>query len=70
MPRQREGAEIGLAEARDPEAGQDALQIAAVERVELAEWNAAGAHLLHGGLVLAAPGVREGWSVEVVAERA
>src|SRR5262245_3400418 len=40
-----------------------------VQHVELAERHAAGAHLLHRGLVLAAPGIGEGEPVELVATR-
>ena len=62
-------ASVASGSAREAEARQDALEVAPVQHVELAERDAAGAHLLHGGLVFAAPGVREGEPVEGVAER-
>ena len=35
-----------------------------MQHVKLAEADAAGAHLIHGALVFAAPGIREGEPVE------
>ena len=58
-----------LAKIGDAEARQDALQVAPMQHVELRERHAPRPHLLHGGLVLAAPGIGEGWPIEGMAER-
>ena len=50
------------------EARHETLEVAPVQHVELAERDAAGAHLFHAGLVFAPPGVGEGDPVEVVAQ--
>ena len=52
-----------------PEAGQDALEIAPVHDVEPCERLAAGAYLLHARLVFAAPGIGEGGPIEIEAFR-
>ena len=59
-----------LGQAGNPEARQDALEILPVQHVELRELRAARTDLLHRGLVLAAPGIREGEPIKRVAERA
>ena len=41
----------------------------AMQHVELAEWDAPGADLIHGGLILIAPGIREREPIDVMAER-
>jgi hypothetical protein len=58
-----------LRQVRHSKSWQDALEIAPVQHIELRERDAAGTHLLHGRLVLAAPGVGEGRPVRPVAER-
>ena len=40
-----------------------------MQHVELAERNTAAAHFVHGALVLAAPGIREGEPVELITLR-
>ena len=47
---------------------QDAFEIAPVQHIELGKRLPAGAHLLHSGLVFAAPGVREGRPIDLVAQ--
>ena len=69
MPGERQPAQNVLGEAFDAKLRQDALEVAPVQQVELREGQAAAPYLLHGGLVLPAPGVREGSPVEPVAER-
>ena len=59
MPRQIELAALLFGERSDMKARQDQLEIAPVQYVELAERYAAGAHLVHGALIFAAPGVGE-----------
>ena len=54
---------------RDPETRQDAIEIAPMQHVELAERHAAGAHLFHAGLVFVAPRIGEGEPVERVPAR-
>ena len=58
-----------LVEVRHLEARQDALEVAPVEDIELGERDLTRADLLHRGLILIAPGVREGEPVERVAHR-
>ncbi len=69
VPRQIEIARHLLGEAVDAETRQDALEIVPVQHVELAERDAAAAHLLHRRLVLVPPGIGEGKPVELVAGR-
>ena len=64
MPGQIELPQHILGKPADLEARQDAFEIAPVQHVELAERDAPGADLLHGALVLAAPGVGEGEPVD------
>ena len=53
----------------DVEPRQDALEVAPVQDVELAERQPAGADFLHRRLIFAAPGVGKGEPVERMAER-
>jgi hypothetical protein len=69
MPRQIELTALLLAQRADMKARQDQLEIAPVQYVELAERYAARAHLVHGALIFAAPGVGEGEPVERKSER-
>ena len=69
MPREIELRHDLLGERCDAEAGQDALEVAPMQHVELAERNCTVPHLVHGGLILAAPGIGEGEPIELVAER-
>ena len=64
MPRQIERAALLFGERADMKARQDQLEIAPVQYVELAERYAAGAHLVHGALIFAAPGVGKGRPIE------
>src|SRR5262249_17749009 len=68
VPREREVMHHLLGRL-DAEARGNAFEVAPVQHVELAERDTAGAHLVHGRLVLAAPGIREGEPVERQAER-
>ena len=67
MPRQIEIARRRFGKFGNAEPRQNAIQVAPVQHVELAERRAAGANLLHGGLVLVAPGIGEGQPVEAMA---
>ena len=67
MPREIEIARRLFRQIGNPKARQDAIEIAPVQRVELAEGHAAGTHVLHGGLVLVAPSVGEREPVELMA---
>src|SRR5256885_9825931 len=69
MPRQIEIARDILGQARHPEARQNAVEIAPMQHIELAERSTAGADLFHRRLVFVAPGVCEGEPVERIAER-
>ena len=69
MPRHVERAAIVLAQRVEIKARQDAIEIAPVQHIELAEGNAAGAHLFHCALIFAAPGVGERRPVARVAAR-
>src|SRR5271156_4093837 len=60
MPRHIEAATIVLAECVRAEARQDAIQIAPMQDIELAERQPPAPHLFHGPPVFAAPGVGEG----------
>jgi len=64
VPRQIELVALLLGERADMKARQDQLEIAPVQYVELAERYAAGAHLVHGALIFAAPGIGEGGPIE------
>jgi hypothetical protein len=67
VPCQVEIARHVLRQSREPEALADSIEIVPVQDVELAEGDAAGTHLLHGGLVLVTPGIGEGKPVELMA---
>jgi hypothetical protein len=58
-----------LGQRLDSEARQDALEVLSMQHVELGKGRAPRPHLLHGGLIFAAPGVSEGEPVDVMAER-
>jgi hypothetical protein len=68
VPGEVELAQRLVGQARNAEARQDALEVAAVQDVEPGERDAPLLHLGHGRLVFAAPGVREGGPIEIVAE--
>ena len=69
VPGEVEIARGVVLEIRNPEPRQDALEIAPMQHVELAERNAAGAHLFHAGLVFAAPRIGEGEPVKRMSPR-
>ena len=69
MPGEVQLGECLLAQVLKPEARQDALQVMAVQHVELGERQAAGTDFLHAGLVFRPPGVGEGDPVEVIPQR-
>src|SRR5262249_21649788 len=68
MPGEIEIAQHAFVEIIHREPRQDALEIPAVQHVELGEGNFSATHLLHTGLVLAAPGVGEFQPIERMAE--
>src|SRR5712671_4840097 len=59
----------GFVEFLKPEARLDPVEHAPVNDVELHERLAAGAYLVHAGLIFGAPRIREGEPVERVSER-
>src|SRR5262245_17951390 len=67
VPREIEIARRGFGKIGIPEPRQNAIEVASVQHGELAERRAAGANLLHGRLVLVAPGIGEGQPVEAMA---
>ena len=69
VPGEVESAAFFVAQRAEPEARQDAIEVAPVQHVELAEPDAAGAHLFHGALIFVAPGIRQGRPVERIAAR-
>src|ERR1700738_2829392 len=69
MPAEIELARYVLAQARDAKARQNAIEIAPVQQVELAERDLSGAHLLHRRLILVPPRIGKGEPIESVAER-
>src|ERR1700730_903819 len=69
MPAEIELARYVLAQARDAKARQNAVEIAPVQQVELAERDLSGAHLLHRRLILVPPRIGKGEASESVAER-
>ena len=69
MPSEIELAKHILRQALEAEARENALEVVAMEHVELGERNAPGPHLLHAGLILAPPGIGEAEPIERVAAR-
>src|SRR5262249_61922509 len=61
--------EHGLGDLLQTEAPADAFEHAAMDQVELDELDLARAHLVHAGLILRTPGVRESEPVVRIAER-
>src|SRR5262249_43302063 len=51
------------------EARQNALEVVPMQHIQLRKRNAPRPHLLHTGLVLVAPGIREAKPVNLVSER-
>src|SRR6185437_7490478 len=68
VPGERQFGERGLAQVSQAEARDEPLQVAPVQQVELGERDSPATHLLHAGLVLAAPGIGEGQPVEFMTE--
>ncbi len=68
VPDARQIVEHFVGQVLQAEARQQPHEVAPVQHVELGERDAPRAHLLHAGLVFAAPGVGEGFPVEAVAE--
>src|SRR6516162_7400321 len=68
VPSQIEVTRRILGEPGDAEARQDALEVAPVQHVELAECTAPAAHLFHRRLVPVTPGVGKCEPVEHIAE--
>ena len=69
MPREIQITQDVLGQILQSEPRQDALEVAAMEHVELRERDAARAHLLHARLIFVAPGIGEGRPVEGMAAR-
>src|SRR5689334_21916138 len=67
MPGVIEIVQRTVAERSDTKARENAFEVAPVQDVELAERDAAGAHLFHRSLIFATPGVREGQPIERIA---
>ena len=67
VPGKRQFVQHRVGQILQAKARQKAFEIAPVQHVELAERDAAGAHLLHAALVLAPPGIGESRPVEPLA---
>src|SRR5262249_33194015 len=69
MPGQIEIVQHVLAKRADAEAWENALKIAPVQHIELAERNAAGTHFFHGALILPTPSIGHRQPIKRVATR-